>query len=119
MSRKKYCDRELDQLDRLKHENKKLKKQLAAARKELSRTQQWRDNAKELLESQYNEDLEEAFAAKVDEQRKKWKCRECHQGYLKSHIMTRRDGVFYYRKCTNCSHRTKVKPYSNEVEVVE
>lgn len=119
MGNRKHGDKELEQLDRLKYENKKLKRQLSAARKELGRVQNWRDNAKELLESQYNEDLEEAMADKTKENRKKWTCHECNKGYLKSNIITRRDGVFYYRKCTACSNRTRTKSYNDKVEIVE
>ena len=57
--RRKYCEHEQDLLQKLKYENKKLKRQLGSARKELVKVQQWRENAKEILESQYKEDLDQ------------------------------------------------------------
>lgn len=113
MARRKYSDREYDDLDRLKYENKKLKRQISALRKQISRLDIDRyNNVKELLEKQANEDMHEYIEKEKENAEKKWRCWTCGQGVLRPVRMHRRDGSFYYRKCDNekCDNRTKTKP---------
>lgn len=113
MARRRYSDREFDDLDRLKYENKKLKRQISALRKQISRLDIDRyNNIKELLDKQENEDAQEYVQKEKDKAEQQWRCWQCGHGILRTHRMHRRDGSFYYRKCDNekCDNRTKTKP---------
>ena len=113
----RLCDIELDQLQKLKEENKKLKKQIGSLRKQLSRIDLDRyENLKELIDKQRHED---EASAKTSKLLKKWKCYECGNGILKLLIFNRRDGTFYYRRCSNCDHRTRLQKYHKDVEGVK
>jgi hypothetical protein len=46
---------------------------------------------------------------------KKWACHKCDNGVMRLTIYTNREGSFYFRNCTQCSNRTKVKPYNDKV----
>lgn len=115
-TRVKRSGRELDMLDRLKAENKKLKSQVAQLRKLITKFDLERYNdVKEILEA--NERLEERFEKQEARKQLKrtWECWDCREGVLKIVVFPRRDGVFYFRKCTSCDKRTKLQPYTNKV----
>ena len=115
--RRNHGDKELSQLQTLKKENEKLKKQVAQLRKQLARLDIDRySNLKDLLEDHYEqEDMKVALGEKA---KQKWKCHECPEGTLKLVIITRKDGAFYFRKCSSCSKRTKTQRYHENVEGV-
>ena len=120
--RNRYADKELDQLQKLKYENKLLKKRISTLRKQLQRVDIDRyQNLKDLLYKHANEDLAAKIKAEKEKLKKEWECRECRTGFMKIHTISRLDGVFYYRKCTNdsCGHRTKTKPYTDNVEGIK
>ena len=120
MGRKKYTDKEYDMLDKLKHENAKLKKQVSSLRKQLQRVDLDRyENLKDLIHKHYNEDLGERIAEEREKLKKQWECNHCGTGFLKIYTINRFDGLVYYRKCTDCSNRTKVKPYTDKVEGIK
>lgn len=101
--------------ERLKKENKKLKREVAKLRNLLARVDLERyENLKELVDQQrLEEKLEKARRRK---EVKKWKCHECEEGHMQLMIFNRKDGVFYYRTCTSCNHRTRMKKYHKDVE---
>lgn len=120
MSKIRRNGRELDLLDRLKHENRKLKAQVNQLRKLITKFDLERYNdVKEILEA--NERLEERFEKQEARRQLKrtWECWECKEGVLKIIIFPRRDGIFYWRKCTSCDHRTKLQPYTNKVKGIK
>lgn len=120
MGRKKYTDKEYAMLDRLKHENAKLKRQVTSLRKQLQRVDLDRyENLKDIIHKHYNEDLGEKIAEEREKLKKKWECHSCGEGFLKLYTIARRDKMVYYRKCTHCSHRTPVKPYTKDVEGIK
>jgi hypothetical protein len=54
--------------------------------------------------------------------KQKWKCYVCpkdQSGIMKLTVITRQDGKFYFRKCTNpnCKNRTELKPFTEDVEI--
>jgi len=117
---RKYSMKEYDELQRLKQENKKLKRNISALRKQLQRIDLDRyENLRELLYKQDNEDLEDKIKKERQKVKKEWECYECRQGFMKIHTISRRDGLRYYRKCTNCDNRTKLKPYNEKVEGIK
>ena len=115
MSRSRNYDREYTQIERLKKENAELKRDYAKLRKVVDRLNldlREFQNLRELVGKQAKEVLNPKKA------KRDWTCFECGKGTMSLHIMTRRDGTFYYRKCTlpECDHRTKLKRYNDEVE---
>lgn len=120
MSRQKNCDREFSDIQKLRHENKKLKRQISSLRKQLARIDIGRyENLKELLHKHSEEDLQQRIEEENESQKQRWKCFECHDGILKLKIFERRDGIFYFRKCDNCTNRTKTQKWSEDVEGIK
>ena len=120
MGRRKYGDREYDSLDKLKHENKRLKRQISALRKQVARIDINRyENLKDLLQKHDQEDVSEQVVKEQERLKKKWECHSCKQGTLKLKIFERRDGIFYFRKCDSCDNRTKTKKHDESVEGVK
>lgn len=115
-SKTKRGNKEYDLVDRLKHENEKLKKQVASLRKIVSRVDLNRyEHLKELVEHQRQEQKkEEKQEGKKQQDRT---CYHCGEGRMDMYIFNRRDGVHYYRACTNnCGNRTRMKKYSSDVK---
>ena len=104
-SKSRSYDKEFDQLQKLKHENKKLKQELATLRKELNRVYNRYDGLDDLLDQQY----QETTKPKKEDLKKKWECFSCKQDYLRLLVITRPDGVYYLRRCPNCSKKTKLQ----------
>jgi len=107
-------DKELDQLQRLKHENHKLKKENSRLRKLIKRGQADQELIHELITKQ-NEEYELEQKEKL--LNNKWRCYECQEGVLKIYIIKRLDGIFYWRRCSNpeCGHKTKLQRYTKDV----
>lgn len=51
----------------------------------------------------------------TDDLLKKWACHNCDTGVMRLTIFTNREGSFYFRNCTQCANRTKVKPYNDKI----
>lgn len=110
------CDKEFNREQRLAYENRILRKQIAQLRKQIARLNLEEDrykNLKELVDKQYKEESVKKEAKKVQE---KWQCFKCQEGVLKMVIYTRRDGTYYFRKCTSCENRTPSKKHTPDVE---
>ncbi len=119
-SRTSRGDKEYDQLDKLKHDNKKLKRQVKKLRKIIDRFDLDRYNdVKEWIEKYANLELEQERAEATKELEKRWKCWDCDQGVFRIHVIMRMDGEFYYRMCDQCRKRTSLKKYSKKTEGVE
>jgi ATP-dependent exoDNAse (exonuclease V) beta subunit len=116
-SHKGQSDTELSEIRRLKLENQKLKKQMGKLRKQLARIDIDRySNLRDMLEAQAAEDGGFDAQVELEELKQKWLCHECKEDYLRVIIVPRADGLFYMRKCASCSHRTKLKKYTDEVD---
>ena len=120
MKRKNLNKKEQDQLQRLQRENEKLKRTIQSLRKQMARIDiNQYQNLKEIIESQ--EDFY-SFEDKQEELKKlkdKWKCKECDKDILRLIIVPRLDGSFYFRRCQNCGHKTKLKKYTEDIEGIE
>lgn len=112
MGRKNHnMDREFDDIQRLKHENKELRRKVAKLQKEMRRLNDRYSNLDDLVQEQY-EETEQSN----DDLKKKWQCHACKSDYLRIVIFNRPDGTFYFRKCGSCINRTKLQRYSEKVE---
>lgn len=111
-------DKELDNIQRLKYENDKLKKENSRLRKLIQRGQADQELLQELVQTQTEEE-EIARTQKIEENR--WRCYTCSAGILQIHEYPRHDGVFYLRICSNpaCSKRTRLKPWHKDVKGVK
>lgn len=109
-------DKEFSRLQQYQHENKKLKREISSLRKQLARLDLDRhDYVKEIIEKAYQlEDAQEGQDI-LEKVQSEWKCRECHAGHLEIHLYTKPDGTWYYRRCTNCPHRTKSQKHHTSV----
>ena len=112
-SRTNRGDKEYDQLDKLKHENRRLKRQISQLRKLIDRFDLDRfEHVKELIESHEQQER----LIKNLQKEKAWKCHDCGKGTLRLRTLDRRDGTFYNRVCDNCNKRTRLKRYTPDVE---
>jgi len=115
--RMKRGNKDYSQEQQLKHENKKLKRQVKQLRKLLSRIPaELYQNIGETIEKQRAIELREKKIKKRETEKRMWECYECQANSLRIFILHRRDGTFYFRKCPTCSHRTKLQKYSDSVE---
>lgn len=116
---------------RLKSDNEKLKQQIATYEAAFNKNIEFlKGKVKditlpELLQGakkgQNLKQIEDTKAETFKEHEQKWKCFVCteNHGVMKITIITRQDGRWYFRKCTNqkCSHRTELKQFTEEVEL--
>lgn len=113
---KGYSGKDAELLQRLKHENKMLKRQISRLRKQLERVDlEQYQNLREIEEKNKKEERE--FTLKTLEEQ--WKCYTCGDGVMRLKLWNRRDGLKYQRICDSCGNRTKVKPYKDGVKGVE
>lgn len=65
-------------------------------------------------------DIENTKEISMKEMAEKWKCKTCDHGVLRFVKIPRQDGTFYIRKCDNnkCKYSTRLKRYTDDVEIV-
>lgn len=117
MGKSRRGAKEFTREQRLANENKKLKQQIAQLRKQLARLDLDRyDSIKEMLEEHNPESQSEFGAEFLENLKKSWLCNDCRNGYLEIILYNKVDATWYYRKCSNCPHRTKSQRHSPEVK---
>lgn len=118
MARKsKYTDREQDIIDKYKRENQKLKEQISKLRKQISRIDLDRyENIKNLINQDEASEKQSTQEVGDSEIKKLWHCFHCDSDHLRMVTFERRDGIFYYRKCNSCNHRTKTKRLTKDTK---
>jgi hypothetical protein len=110
-------DTELKEIQRIRLENNKLKKQISKLRKELSRIDIDRySSLKTLIEAQAAEDESFDSVAELEQLKTKWMCHKCQLDHMRLILIPRADGTFYLRKCGTCDNRTKMKKYVDGIE---
>jgi len=113
-------DGEIKEIQRLKLENQKLKKQIASLRKQLNRIDIDRyQYIKDMLENQAEEDQQFEVDRELDDIKKHWECEVCARDYLRIIVIRKGNGVFYMRRCPTCMHKTKLKKFTHEVEGID
>lgn len=117
MGKTRRGEKDYDQLDKLKNENRKLKRQISSLRKQIARIDLDRyHNIRELLEKYDAEEQEEELQRQEEAAKEEWRCHDCDRDYLRLVVFNRRDGTFYFRKCFTCGKRTKTQKYHDKVK---
>jgi Zn finger protein HypA/HybF involved in hydrogenase expression len=120
MKRRKYNNKEQDELQKYKRENDKLKRQVSSLRKQLAKIDIGRyENLQDMMQKFDAQEVKENQENDIREQEKKWKCHNCSDGVLRLKVFERQDGIMYFRKCDNCDNRTELKKWNKNVEGVE
>jgi len=115
-SKRPKNDNELREIQRIKLENSKLRKQVASLRKQLSRVDiEQYQNVRELLEAHDREDEALVQRNTLEDMKKKWECFECGTGVLNLVLISKAGTPHYFRKCDNCDKRTKLKKYKEDI----
>lgn len=121
--RRNHGSKEFSEVQRIRKEIEKLKRENASLRKQLSRVDINRYNdIQELVNQNEMEERNQASRSKnLAYLKEKWKCFKCGVGFLKIFLLPRRDGVFYFRRCStkSCPHRTKAQKYTTEIEGIQ
>lgn len=117
MGKSRRGSKEFTKEQRLVKENKQLKQQVAQLRKQLARLDLDRyQSVKDMLEEHSPESQPEFGAEFLENLKRTWLCDDCRNGYLEIILYNKVESTWYYRKCTNCPHRTKSQKYSPEVK---
>lgn len=117
MGKSRRGAKEFTKEQRLIKENKQLKQDLGQLRKQLARLDLDRyDSIKEMLEDHAPKSQPEFGADFLENLKKTWLCDDCRNGYLEIILYNKIESTWYYRKCTNCTNRTKSQKYSTEVK---
>jgi hypothetical protein len=114
-----HSAKELTQLQIIKRENDRLKRQISSLRKQFARLDVDRFKiAKELIEEHYTEDRADQGRQILDSLKQQWACKICADGYLEIFIYNRGNETYYYRICSSapfCLNRTKSQIYTPSV----
>ena len=111
MPKYKKGDKEFELVDKLKHENKRLKRALKISRKMLDR----------YLVAEEKGLIEESIIVpsrkrnREQELLEQWACHDCENGYL----VLIRMGNRYFRKCNGCGKHTKSQVWDSSVTGLE
>lgn len=111
--------KEFTREQKLSKENKMLKRELAHLRKQISRLDlEGLEAAKQMVFDHEEKDrLSEIVGesnSSLDRLKEIWTCRQCCNGYLEITLYSKIGETHYYRKCNNCSNRTKGKRYDEQ-----
>ena len=112
--RRNHGHKELDQIQTLRKENDKLKRQISSLRKQLARIDLDRyGQVKTIVEEHLaQEEQQESTENMLKKLKEAWKCHNCKDGYLEIFTYNKINETWYRRECTNCSHTTKAQRYS-------
>lgn len=105
---------------KLQHENDRLKRLVSQLRKQLARLDLDRSaNIRDIVQKHYQTEDAEKHAEKERESmeflKKEWQCIKCETGHLEIILLNKLDELHYWRKCTDCPHRTKLQKYNKNV----
>lgn len=114
MKRRRYSDSEHSEIQKLRQDNKRLKRDLVQLRKQLDRVDldQFK-NLKDLIDSQDRE-----AHPQHAHQDKDWTCWTCRTGTLRLRVLEKPGGAVYNRMCDNkaCRNKTKFQKFHDKVK---
>jgi len=106
---------------RLIKENRQLKRELGHLRKQISRLDlEGIEAAKQMYFEQeekdrFNKELVEPNS-NIEALKKEWSCKLCPTGFLEITLYSKAGQTHYYRKCSECSNRTRGQRYGESVK---
>ncbi len=107
-------------MQRISHENKRLKKEVGTLRKQLARIDLDKfSQVSDIIDERYkNDEKSDQGQDLLDALKAEWKCRKCEEGFLEIIIYTKQGIPYYFRKCSNrfCTQRTLSKPHTSHVK---
>lgn len=122
MGKSRRGSKEISREQKLSHENKRLKRDLAQLRKQVARLDLDRyENAKELIEEHYVDNAQEGQDI-LENLKKAWACNKCSDGFLEIFTYNKTDQTWYFRRCSNspgCGNRTESKKYTPDVKGIK
>jgi rubredoxin len=118
LSRNTRGDKEYTRLQEIVNENKKLKREIGALRKQLARLDLDRHAyIKDIVDEHYAKEEQEGSTKDMLRQMKeKWRCRECKEGHMVIYLFNKINETWYLRQCNACSHKTKLQKYDSSVQ---
>ena len=112
-----HKEKELSQLQTARREIEKLKREVSSLRKQLTRLDLDRHSyVRDIVEEHYTRENNEAAMEIIESSKSFWKCRECSEGFLEIMEYPKMGISWYYRKCSNCKHRTKSQQLTPNVK---
>jgi hypothetical protein len=110
-------DNEFSSEQKIAHENKKLKLQIARLKKQIDRINSgWCPGCLQKHEAEGTEPMPpkvENIGKKVKKDRT---CHKCQSDTLRIVMYTKMGEPWYLRRCPSCGHRTRGKKYTPDVE---
>lgn len=107
--------KEQDQLQKVIEENQRLKKQISKLRKVIKNI--------DIEHYQFVQDLlnsktfkENPIKTTKKELEKQWECHQCSEGIMRLIIVHKLREPYYFRKCDNCTNKTKLKKYDDSIK---
>jgi len=117
----KMSGQDIELFERLKRENKELKRRLKAALKIHDRIDY--EHLNKFIKAQDEEGIEVdeetkvKYKSKGECRREEWKCFDCPDGWLELVVIRKPgDQYVYFRRCVKCGKRTKTQPYTGDVK---
>ena len=119
MGKTRRGTKEFTKEQRLVKENRQLKRELNHLRKQIARLDG--DRFEVLREMVADQEETERFQQNMGESvsntealKRDWACRACSSGFLQIILYSKQGLTHYYRKCSECDHRTKGKRYDDQ-----
>jgi hypothetical protein len=107
-------DKEFTKEQRLSKENKQLKRELTALRKQVARMDlDQYSTVRDVIDDHDMENKAELTEDFLESLKQQWKCHECPSGFLEIVIFSKLGNPWYFRSCNSCSKRTKSQRYDS------
>ena len=120
MGKYRHSDKEYTKIQKLSHENDKLKREVSKLRKLLARLDLDRySHIKDVLEQHYKEEKAENSKEILDKIKNSWRCYQCEDGHLEIIAYSKLGVLWYFRQCSHCNNRTKSQKYTQEVSGIK
>ena len=116
MGKYKRSDKEYAREKQLSHENKNLKVEIVRLRKLLSQAGlDSYEDLKRVIETHSIDNGPKNSKDVADRLKEDWRCTGTPgcEGYLEIVIFNKIDQEYYFRKCSNCFHRTRSQKYNS------
>lgn len=120
MGRKNHKkDKDFDELQKLKEQLRKARRTISGLRKVISRVDMEQYSfVKDFMEA-HDCDMTAPIEKDMRQAEQRWQCYECGEGILKLITIFKVGVPHYFRKCSECENKTKLKRYTDDVEGIK